>query len=403
MLQLAGVRFSGPLESYARGFAAELKRLGYTSNSLKAQLFVVAHLSRWLVERRLGVEGLTPTVVEEFFAERRRVGYTNYRTPRTLDPLLRYLGGLGVAAAPAPVVVPSPVEALLARFSGYLTDERGLKAGTARGYVDAVRRFVAGWETEDGLDLAQLTAGEVTAFVVAVCPTQPRGSARMTVSALRSLLGWLHLEGVLSESLVAAVPSVASWRLAGLPTGLQPDEVVRLLGSCDRRTVIGRRDFAILTVLVRLGLRAGEVAGLRLEDIDWRSGELVVRGKGGRHDRLPLPVDVGDAIVAYLRHRPATAQDRAVFLRVRAPHRGLTVEGITGAVFSAGRRAGLDQPVRAHRLRHTTATGLLAAGASLGEVGQLLGHRRQLTTAIYAKVDHGRLSTIARAWPGGER
>ena len=156
--------------------------------------------------------------------------------------------------------------------------------------------------------------------------------------ALRALLRFLHLEGVLERSLASAVPSVAGWRLSGLPKRLEPGQVDALLDSCDRSTVIGRRDLAILTVLARLGLRAGEVARLSLEDIDWRAGELIVRGKGARSERLPLPHDVGEVIVGYLRDgRPATAQDRAVFLRVRAPHHRLSSGGVTFVVAAAAR------------------------------------------------------------------
>jgi integrase/recombinase XerD len=221
------------------------------------------------------------------------------------------------------------------------------------------------------------------------------------VTALRSLLGFLGVKGLAAVSLVDAVPSVAGWRLAGLPKGLEPGEVARLLASCDRRTSVGRRDLAILTLLVRLGLRAGEVAGLSLEDVDWRAGQLMVHGKANRIAQLPLPVDVGEAMVAYLRRgRPATAQGRSVFVRVRAPHRALTPAGVSAVVFAAGQRAGLGE-LRAHRLRHTAATGLLRAGASLTEVGQVLGHRQPLTTAIYAKVDDDALRVLARPWPAG--
>jgi site-specific recombinase XerD len=177
--------------------------------------------------------------------------------------------------------------------------------------------------------------------------------------------------------------------------------VSRLLASCDRGTPGGRRDYAILTVLARLGLRAGEVAGLELDDLDWRGGEIIVRGKGNRAERLPLPADVGEAVAGYLRAgRPATAAGRTVFVRVKAPRRALTKGGVTQVVAAAGRRAGLG-PLSAHRLRHTVATELLRAGAPLAEIGQLLRHRSALTTAIYAKVDRDALRTIARAWPGG--
>ena len=195
---------------------------------------------------------------------------------------------------------------------------------------------------------------------------------------------------------------MASWRLAGLPKALEPAQVAALLASCDPDIAAGRRDFAMLTMLARLGLRAGEVAALTLEDIDWRAGEITVCGKGNRAGRLPLPADAGEAIAAYLRDgRPAPFEgDRRVFLRVRAPHRGLTTGGVTEAVFSAGRRAGIG-PVHAHRLRHSAATAMLRAGAPLTEIGQVLRHRRLLSTAIYAKTDLTALRTLARPWPAG--
>jgi site-specific recombinase XerD len=198
------------------------------------------------------------------------------------------------------------------------------------------------------------------------------------------------------------VPSVAGWRLSGLPKRLKPGEVDALLASCDRSTVIGLRDLAILTVLSRLGLRAGEVAALSLEDVDWRAGELIVRGKGNRSEWLPLPHDVGEAIVGYLRDgRPTTAQDRAVFVRVRAPHHRLSSGGVTFVVEAAARRAGLGE-IHAHRLHHTAASELLRCGATLTEVGQVLRHRRAATTAIYAKVDRQALRQIARPWHGAD-
>jgi integrase/recombinase XerD len=196
------------------------------------------------------------------------------------------------------------------------------------------------------------------------------------------------------------VPSPAGWTLIGLPKGLDKAQVAALLASCDRSTATGCRDFAILTLLVRLGLRAGEVATLGLDDVDWRHGGLTVRGKGHRQDRLPLPADVGQAIVDYLhRARPGAAQGRTVFVRAQAPYRALTSHGVTTVVLIAGRRAGLG-PVAAHRLRHSAATAMLHAGGSLAEIGQVLRHRRALTTALYAKVDAPGLRMLARPWPG---
>ena len=323
MSKLMGVRFSGPLETYAEGFAAELARLGYKApGGIRPQLAMVAQLSGWLAAGGLEPSRLgSPEVVEEFFAARRTAGYTNHRTVKAVGPLLGYLRGLGVVG-PVPVPVLTPAQVLLERYRDYLLRERGLAPSTARGYIHAVRGFVAGREVDGELDLGGLTAVEVTAFVVEACPGQSRGSVRLTVCALRSLLGFLHVDGILKDSLVAAVPTAASWRLARLPQGLSPDEVSRLLAACDQQTVSGRRALSILLLLARLGLRAGEVAGLELDDIDWRAGELVVRGKGQRHERLPLPDDVGTALASYLKHgRPSTAPGRRVFIRIRAPPR----------------------------------------------------------------------------------
>jgi site-specific recombinase XerD len=395
-------RVTGPLEPFAAGVAAELARQGFTPNSARQQMGLVAHLSRWLAAEGLSADALGAAVVERFCEARRAAGYTNQRTARALGPLLGYLRELGVVAPEPPPRPDGPAEELLERFRRHLEIERGLVPAAADGYVEKVRPFVDELAGPDGIDLAAFNGRAVIAFVTARCPRLGRAAARLTVTALRSLLGFLHLEGELQEALADVVPSVAHPRLAGLPKRLEPAEVRALLDSCDRGTADGRRDFAILTVLARLGLRAGEVAALSFDDVDWRAGELVVRGKG-RSERLPLPADVGEAIVAYLRDgRPATVDGRAVFVRVKAPHRRVTSGAVIHVVAAAARRAGLGR-VGAHRLRHTAATELLRAGADLPEVGQLLRHRRLATTAIYAKVDRDALRQIARPWPQARR
>jgi integrase/recombinase XerD len=395
------VRVTGPLERYASGFAGELARVGYTSNSAGLQLGLTAHLSRWLAENDLVLERLSAAETERFLAARRAAGYTNHTSARGLAPLLGYLRGLGVVpVAEEPVL--SAGELLLARYREYLIVERGLAAGTARGYVDLVRPFVASRVDRGGaLELAGLTPSDVVGFVLTRCRRRPRRSAKLMVTALRSLLRYLHVEGLIAGPLAQVVPSVAFWRLQGLPRGLDQDQVRGLLASCDLDTVTGRRDVAVLLLLVRLGMRRGEVAALALDDIDWRAGELLVRGKGNRVERLPLPADVGDALADYLRRgRPADAEGRSVFVRVKAPHRAMTPSGVTQVVVSAAKRAGLGE-ITAHRLRHTAASELLRQGAPLREIGQLLRHRSELTTAIYAKVDRQRLRELARPWPGG--
>lgn len=393
------VRIAGPLKRFADGFATELLHQGYRRNAATNQLQLVAHLSRWLASRHFDTKDLTPAVRMRFLAARRSQGYALWLSPRALAPFMSYLRGIGVAPTD-PSVQPGPAERLLEQFRSYLFDTRGLAATSARGYVDMVRPFVAARATADGLDWTGLTGAEINAFVCRACRHRSRGSASLLVVALRSLLNYLHLEGFLARSLAQAVPTVACSRLAGLPRSLQPGEVERLLAACDRHIPAGRRDFAMLMLLAHLGLRAGEVRTLRLDDIDWRGGQFSVRGKANRTERLPLPPTVGRAIVAYLRSgRPASAQGRTVFVRLRAPHRPLSSTGVTRAVASAAARAGLSG-VTAHRLRHTLATRMVRSGASLADVAQVLRHRRLLTTAIYAKVDRENLSRLARVWPG---
>ena len=394
-------RVGVPLEAYANGFRAELGRLGYTPLTAAGHVRLMAHLARWLAGKRCDASALTPAMVEVYFAERRADGYVNERTARALQPLLGYLQALGVVPAPAGAIPATAVERLLQGYRDYLTNERGLATATVELNARLVRPFLLQRAKlhQGRLDLQLLTAEDVRAFVLAQSRLRPRSVRRM-VTALRSLLGFLHVEGIIGQPLAGGVPAAPGWTLTGLPKALDDHQIAALLAGCDQRTATGRRDLAILTVLLRLGLRVGEVAALRLDDIDWRRGEITVRGKGNRVDRLPLPADVGQRIVTYLHdRRPTTTQDRAVFLRAQAPYRALTSTAVSTLVQVAGRRAGLGL-IGAHRLRHTAATAMLRSGGSLTEIGQALRHARPLTTAIYAKVDHVALRQVARPWPG---
>jgi site-specific recombinase XerD len=386
------------LEPYVAGFAEVLLGQGYARGSAEQYLCFVAHLDRWMQAEGVAPTGLSRSVVQRFLAARRSAGYRQYLSMQAVTPLRDYLTSVG-AGPVGECVAPDPVEELLDRYRRYLLVERGLTVGTVRGYVDCVRPFVATRLRGGVLDLVGINAAAVNGFVVASCAGRAVGSAKLIVCSLRSVLRWLHVSGQLPVPLAAAVPPVAGWRLSSLPKGLTPAEVDRLLTSCDRRTPTGRRDFAVLLLLSRLGLRAGEVARLGLDDIDWRRGEVTVTGKGNRAERLPLPADVGAAIVAYLRDgRPTGVEGRSVFVRVHAPLRALTSGGVTMIVFDAAQRAGLGK-IHAHRLRHSAATALLRAGNSLPEVGQVLRHRSAVSTAIYAKVDRDALSVLARPWP----
>lgn len=251
--------------------------------------------------------------------------------------------------------------------------------------------------------LAGLDAAAVTGFMVG--QTQRAGSvesAKALVTGMRSLLRFLHIDGRVPAPLVGAVPGVAGWRLGTLPRGLPQAQVTALLAAPDTTTPVGLRDHAVLTLLARLGLRGAEVAALRLADVDWRGGELVVRGKGARVERLPLPVAAGEAVAAYLTGGRPVCSCATVFVTTRAPYRSLDPSAIRAIMGRACVRAGLPR-LGAHRLRHTLATQMLRAGAGLVEVGQVLRHRSQLSTTVYAKVDHAALRLLARPWPGGAR
>ncbi|MCA1697515.1 MAG: site-specific integrase [Actinobacteria bacterium] len=389
---------SGPLAPYAAGFESWLRSRAYSPSAAADRLYQFDQLSRWLARGGLGVGELTGEQAERFAVARRAAGLVSWASPLSAALPLEYLREIGVVAGPTPAIADGPLEELLADYRCYLLVERRLSQHTVLdAYGPAARLFLTGWEGPDGLGLERLSAADVSMFLARECPKRSVSGARDLVCALRSLLRYLHLAGLIDAPLVWAVPSVADLRDRTLPRGLEPAAVRKLLCSCDRRRLVGRRDYAILLLLSRLGLRAGEVAGLQLEDVDWRGGLLLVSGKGSRQDVLPLPVDVGEAIVAYLRRRPQ-CECRALFLRVTAPRRGLNRSTIGWVVRAACDRAGLPR-VGAHRLRHTAATEMLRHGASLAEIGQVLRHREQKTTAIYAKVDRKALRALARPWP----
>lgn len=394
-----GVAVSGPLAPHARGFAGELDRLGYKTEPARKQLQLAAHLSEWLAGKGLGTGDLSGEAVSAFLAARRKAGHREHITAKALAPLLDYLRSLGVAPEPKPAAAQTVAERLLADYRGWLLTERGLRPKVVRGYVDSVAPFVTAHAGAGEARLQDLAAADVTAFMTAQARRLAPKTVQRAASALRSLLRYWHVQGLISGPLDRAVLRTAN-RRPGLPQPLAPGHAAALLASCDTGTPAGRRDLAMLTLLARLGLRAGEVAGLMLEDIDWRNGEITIAGKGGRRDRLPLPPDAGEAIAAWLQDgRPADALDRCVFIRVHAPRCGLTAGGVTQAVAAASQRAGLGT-IYAHRLRHTAATAILAAGGSLAEVGQVLRHARPLTTAAYVKVNVEALRTLARPWPG---
>lgn len=398
------VRVPGPLAPYAAGFKTALLEAGFTPLSAVCQMRLMVHLSRWLDAQGLSAGDLTAPRIEEYLTLRRAVGYRERVTRRGMAPLLDHLAAQGVLPAAEPAPPLSTMERLLASFECFLVAERGLAASTVSAYVRRAARFVDGYAVDGAV--GSLTPAEVTRAVLEECASRSVGAGQYFVAALRALLRFCHVEGLIGEDLSAAAMTVTGRRTSLLPQGNDAAEQAALMRSCDRRRAVGRRDYAVILLLLRLGLRAGEVAALRLEDIDWRAGELVVRGKGQRMDRLPLPADVGEAIAGYLRRgRPAVA-GRQVFATVTAPVHGLTRESVSLIVRRACARAGI-RSVGAHRLRHTMACAMVRQEVPLAEIGQVLRHRSPVSTAGYARVDVDQLRTLTQPWPatagGGPR
>lgn len=399
-----GVRVSGPLVPFVGGFLEELARQRYSPWSATSYLFVMRHLSLWLGDHGWTLLELTPQRLQVFVADRRAQGYAKGHSPDGMVGVLTaYLRGIGAMPPDCSPIPDTLAGRILQEFATYLTNERGLAKGTIHCYQYFAQLFLSFCglsEGEVGYDLGELSPSRVSAFVLAESRYRSSGSLSNLVTALRALVTFLYLQGYVPIWLAAAVPSTPAWRDNGARRALDGRQVSRLLASCNRQSASGLRDFAILTMLARLGLRSQEVALLRLDDVDWRNGEVRVAGKGSRHDQLPLPVDVGKAVANYCRYGRPHGSCRALFLHVRAPYAGLAAASVSNIVGRACRRAGVP-PVGAHRLRHAAATAMRQAGAPLSEIGQVLRHRHPVTTALYAKDDLTALATIARRWPGG--
>lgn len=397
-----GVRVRGPLEELAGRFDAALAGQGFSAKSRANQVRLLAHLSRWLSTHAVTAGGLNAEQVEMYLAERQRT-HTGLFSRRALGPVLAWLASqaaIPAAAARGPVVVDPPE---LVRFQEYLLGERRLASSTVAAHMTRARRFVAGYVPAGGV--GQLSAADVTRALLDEGGTRKPVSVKAYGYTLRALLRFFFICGVTGHDLSAATLVVRCPQPSRLPVGASPGEVATLLAGCDRDTILGRRDYAVLLLLVRLGLRSIEVARLRLDDLDWHHGEVLVRGKGNRDERLPLPHEVGAAIVDYLRDsRPVDVGFREVFIAARAPRRALTREAVGGIVERACARAGLAS-FGAHRLRHTLGEQMVTAAVPLDAIGQVLRHATPLTTAGYARVDLRSLRALAQPWSttGGTR
>jgi integrase/recombinase XerD len=396
----------GPLSTYIPGFAQWTREGGYTFSSRQQKVHFAACFSRWLGRQAISVRQVSPEHAARYQRSRARPVQIRRGDAATLRQLFDFLHRQGVL--PEEKIPPSrltPIEQIVQAFEGYLRKERSLSEVSVVRYVLFVREFLAHRFGEGPVRLSRLCAGDVVRFVRRQALRLHLKTAKLLTSALRSFLHYVRYRGEITQDLAAAVPTVANWSMPSIPRAIPADAVRHLLASINRRTATGRRDYAILLLLARLGLRAGEVVRLELEDIDWNAGSLTVPGKGGQRSVLPLPADVGSAIATYLRHGRPQSSCRQVFLRTKAPIRSLhSSVAISSLVRNNLARAGIQASTKgAHQFRHALATKMLRHGASLTEIGEVLRHHSPETTKIYTKVDLDSLRALALPWPRGVR
>jgi integrase/recombinase XerD len=401
-------RRSECLGPHLDSFAAHLVQCGYAAGSVRSRVALLGHFDLWLARHRCVIEELNDERVGKFLTHWKRRGRLHRGDATTLHQLLTHLRAQGVVASPAPVVDASPQAQVQRDYERYLRVERGLAPATVTDYCRMLRWFLTDRFGDGPLDLQGLDVSTITTFVIRRASTMSPRYAKNLVTALRSICQFLWQRGAIDRNLAAVVPSVPDWRLATIPKYLDPKEVDRVLQACDRDTATGRRNYAILLLLARLGLRAGEILALELDDLHWRTGEIVVRSsKRLPQDRLPLLTEVGEALATYLHQDRPSHSTRRVFLCMRAPRRGFAHPStVSTIVRRALTRAGLSPALTgAHLFRHSLATEMLRQGASLAEIGQVLRHRAVGSTEIYAKIDLVGLRALAHPWPqmGGAR
>ena len=395
----------GPLSEHLDAYAAAVAEQGYAHQSISRQIVAIADFSRWLKHKHIEIESLDDGVVGRFLGLRRRQQRVGRGDPRALNRMLSLLRQKGIVKPCQPPVADNARSNITVGFHYYLLQDLGRSASTVRNYVPFIDRFLLERFHDRTPNLAALRAPDVTGFVIRNAHQLSPVRAGLMVTALRSFFRYLLHRGAIATDLAGCVPAVPKWSLSTLPRFLPAAAVERLLKRCGRKTAVGRRNHAILLLLARLGLRAGEVVKLSLDDIDWDSGLITIHGKGGRSAKLPLPVDVGTALAAYLRRDRPPSTSRRVFLRHRAPLTGFAnASTLSSIVRRALKHAGVESAhMGAHVLRHSLATSMLRQGGSLDEIGELLRHQSPNTTAIYAKVDVSALHTLALPWPGGGR
>jgi site-specific recombinase XerD len=391
----------GILGPYLDSFTASLAKQGYARSTVGHHLVSLTEFGRWLVQNGVGIAELDERVIDAFLDECRGQGQVRKGAPSIIRRFLEQLRNKAVVDSPGLPLEESPLAQLESRYENYLRTERGLVQNTIDGYRPFVHRFLVDRFKDGPMLLQKLGPPDVLSFILRTTDSMSCKRTKLMVTSLRSFFHFLLKHGEIETDLAATVPTVTDWQLCTIPKYLPAEQVEGLLDSCDRNTSTGRRDYAILLLLARLGLRASEVVALELDDINWRTGEIMVRGKGLCHDRLPLLPDVGEALATYIRADRPESPTRRLFLRTRAPCRGLANASVVSTIVRrALERAKIDSPQKgAHLLRHSLATRMLRNGASMSEIGEVLRHRSPSSTEIYAKVDIEGLRSLAPSWP----
>jgi site-specific recombinase XerD len=394
----------GPLKSYLSTFISLLSEQGYTKFSIKVKIRFVAKLSRWLDQQHLGVNDIKLELFDHFIKYRGTTDPIRRGDLATLKLLLQHMYDEEVIQFSAIRIDKNPFLQIENGFAQYLSHERGLSPETLATYIPLVRCFLSHCFKAGAIRLEKLCPKDITAFILSYTQSVKRNTAKLMVTSLRAFFRYLRLRGQIATDLAAFVPAISDWRLTGLPKSLEPKQIECLLKSCNQNTKVGQRNFTILLLLARLGLRAGEIVKMTLDDINWDIGELMIRGKGPRKDKLPIPYDVGEALADYLQHGRPVCPSRCVFIRARAPYRGFSSSvAICNIVQRALLRAKINSCYKgAHLLRHSLATNMLHKGASLTEIGEILRHQLPNTTELYTKIDIVSLRSLAQPWLGGE-
>lgn len=408
MQQIACQKFrpsqDNSISQYIDDFAAVERDIGYSPLTIACHVPLLRTFDKWCALHSIVVARIVEKHIDKFIRTRVKTGPSYHKGRIVLVRFLKYLRQRNVTNIPSRKEPVHPSDRIISQFTWHLEHDRGFSKGTVVRYGYCVRLFLGFHFGKKPINLRLLQCADLQGAVVDDMRRFGSSHAKSLAIGLRCFLRWLHLRGIIRTNLAGCIPSIANWKLQRIPTIISAQEVNRLFRSCDRHSQMGRRNYAIILLLARLGLRAGEIVALRLEDIEWHSGMLHISGKGNIRRRLPIPPDVGAALACYLRYARPRCRDRHVFLCMNAPHRSLGHSSTVSSIVALALRRADMKPARrgAHLLRHTLASTLLNRRTPLMEIGQLLGHRSSQATEIYAKVDIKNLREVAQRWAGGE-